>query len=79
MLVFQRMEWTLKVSYADEEKWCFFDVGSDRDVIKRVVTEQIQHGHYKSEFLYGNGGAGKAIADVLSRSSLATTQKINIY
>jgi replication-associated recombination protein RarA len=55
------------------------DVDPDRNAIKRAVTEQIEHGHYKSEFLYGDGGAGKAIADVLSRTSLATTQKINIY
>jgi replication-associated recombination protein RarA len=54
-------------------------VDPDRNAIKSAVSEQIEHGHYKSEYLYGSGGAGKNIADVLSRISIATTQKINIY
>jgi UDP-hydrolysing UDP-N-acetyl-D-glucosamine 2-epimerase len=55
------------------------DVDPDRNAIKRAVTEQIEHGHYKPDYLYGSGGAGESIADVLSCSLLATTQKINHY
>lgn len=55
------------------------DVAPDQDQIVEAVRQQMAHGHYASEFLYGAGGAGKKIAEILANTNLATTQKINAY
>lgn len=39
--------------------------------IKRAVLKQIQHGHYLESHLYGDGGAGKKIAEVLLSCDLS--------
>lgn len=43
------------------------DVDHDRRVIAEAVAEQVQHGPYASEPIYGDGQAGARIADVLTR------------
>jgi len=43
-----------------------FDVDYDRGQIVNAVREQVQHGSYPSESIYGDGHAGKRIADILA-------------
>lgn len=42
------------------------DVGYDTAGIVSAVARQIAHGHYVSDFLYGDGGTGKLIAEILA-------------
>jgi len=42
-------------------------VGHDRDEIADAIREQIAHGPYESDHLFGDGTAGAKIADVLAR------------
>jgi UDP-hydrolysing UDP-N-acetyl-D-glucosamine 2-epimerase len=42
------------------------DVGYDKDAIKAAVLKQIDHGRYPQDFLYGDGKAGRKIADRLA-------------
>jgi len=42
------------------------DVGYNRDEIKRAILKQINHGKYKPEHIYGDGKAGKRIAEILA-------------
>jgi UDP-hydrolysing UDP-N-acetyl-D-glucosamine 2-epimerase len=55
------------------------DVEPDSKAIVEAIRTQIKHGHYDTGFLYGDGGAGAKIADVLSKFKLETTQKVNFY
>ncbi len=43
------------------------DVAHDRQAIADAVQQQVQHGRYDMEPIYGDGHAGERIADVLSR------------
>lgn len=43
------------------------DVGHNREEITEAILQQVQHGSYPSEPIYGDGHAGERIADVLSR------------
>jgi hypothetical protein len=43
------------------------DVGYDRGETVDAVRRQLEHGHYESEPIYGDGHAGERIADILSR------------
>lgn len=38
------------------------------DNLMKAITEQINHGHYPEEHLYGDGNAAAVIADVLSKA-----------
>jgi UDP-hydrolysing UDP-N-acetyl-D-glucosamine 2-epimerase len=52
------------------------DTGYDKEEIKKAVLSCIAHGKYPPEWIYGNGGSGKKITDVLSKISLdGITQK----
>ncbi len=42
------------------------DVGHSRDEVVAALERQLEHGRYDSEPIYGDGGAGKRIADVLA-------------
>ncbi|MDO8470756.1 MAG: UDP-N-acetylglucosamine 2-epimerase [bacterium] len=46
------------------------DVGYDAQAIYEAITRQVAHGRYPSDNLYGDGKAGKRIADILSTCSL---------
>ena len=46
------------------------DCKNDVDEIIDAVSTQLKHGHYSPEQLYGDGNAGKKIADVLATSNL---------
>jgi UDP-hydrolysing UDP-N-acetyl-D-glucosamine 2-epimerase len=52
------------------------DVGYDRAAIADAIRRQIAHGPYKSAYLYGDGQAGKRIADVLAHSPLRVQKRI---
>jgi UDP-hydrolysing UDP-N-acetyl-D-glucosamine 2-epimerase len=41
------------------------DVGYDRDEIEKAICQQLDHGHYKPDYIYGNGNAGAKIAAIL--------------
>jgi UDP-hydrolysing UDP-N-acetyl-D-glucosamine 2-epimerase len=43
------------------------DVNYDYRSIKKAIEEQIEHGKYKSQFIYGDGNAGEKISEVLEK------------
>jgi len=54
------------------------DVSYDEQSIFNAIQKQIVNGSYKSEHIYGDGSAGKRIADVLASCSV-NIQKQNYY
>ncbi|MEQ1909596.1 MAG: UDP-N-acetylglucosamine 2-epimerase, partial [Vicinamibacterales bacterium] len=52
------------------------DAGHDRAEIVAAVKEQISHGRYESDHLYGDGGAGPRIADVLAHAPLRVQKRL---
>ncbi len=52
------------------------DVGCDRKSIASAIQKQLTHGSYPSEPIYGDGQAGKRIADVLATCSIRIQKKI---
>lgn len=47
------------------------DVDYDKDAIKAAILSQIQHGPYTQDKIYGDGTAGKQIADLLATVPLS--------
>ena len=52
------------------------DVGYDRDVIADAVRDQLANGRHPPDTLYGDGSAGKRIADLLARVPLEIDKRI---
>ena len=52
------------------------DVGYDRAAIVDAVRRQIDHGRYPADHLYGDGGAGGRIADLLASAPLHVQKRI---
>ena len=52
------------------------DAGYDRTEIAAAVRRQLVHGRYPSDHLYGDGGAGPRIADVLARAPLNVQKRL---
>jgi UDP-hydrolysing UDP-N-acetyl-D-glucosamine 2-epimerase len=52
------------------------DVGNDREEIADAIQQQLDHGRYDSEPIYGDGHAGVRIADVLSTCSWQLQKRI---
>jgi UDP-hydrolysing UDP-N-acetyl-D-glucosamine 2-epimerase len=52
------------------------DVGHDRKEILAAIRDQVAHGRYESEPIYGDGKAGARIADVLSRCEVRIQKRI---
>lgn len=52
------------------------DADYNRDLIARGIQKQIQHGPYASEPIYGNGQAGKQIADILAACRVKIQKRI---
>ena len=52
------------------------DVGYDSDEIAAAMRKQISHGHYESTATYGNGDAGRRIADLLARVELTYDKQL---
>jgi len=46
------------------------DVGYDQAAITSAIRDQVAHGKYKQAATYGNGNAGKQIADLLAKEKL---------
>jgi UDP-hydrolysing UDP-N-acetyl-D-glucosamine 2-epimerase len=46
------------------------DCGYNKEDIKNAIEKHLEHGHYDSEFIYGNGYAGQKIADTLATCEL---------
>lgn len=41
------------------------DVGYDADEIKKAILQQLDHGPYESDLIYGDGNAGAQIVSIL--------------
>ncbi len=54
------------------------DVGYNKEDIKQAITKQIERGHQESDKIYGDGTAGKQIADLLAKAELSI-EKILMY
>jgi UDP-hydrolysing UDP-N-acetyl-D-glucosamine 2-epimerase len=52
------------------------DVEHHSEAIADAISQQVKHGRYKSEPIYGDGRAGKRIADVLSHCSWRLQKQI---
>ncbi|RAV99925.1 UDP-N-acetylglucosamine 2-epimerase (hydrolyzing) [Pseudochryseolinea flava] len=52
------------------------DVGYDRKEITAAIREQVAHGHYPSENIYGDGNAGERIAALLKDIQLTVDKKL---
>jgi UDP-hydrolysing UDP-N-acetyl-D-glucosamine 2-epimerase len=52
------------------------DVGYDREEICDAIQQHLKHGRYESEPIYGDGHAGKRIADVLATCSWRLQKQI---
>lgn len=46
------------------------DCGYEKQEIKNAIEKHLSNGHYESEFIYGDGFAGKRIADTLATCEL---------
>lgn len=52
------------------------DIGHDRREIAGAIQQQIRHGPYASEAIYGEGRAGGRIANILSRCEVAIQKRM---
>ena len=52
------------------------DVGYARDEIVEGIRRQVAHGRYSPDPLYGDGGAGARVADVLARTPLTVQKRL---
>jgi UDP-hydrolysing UDP-N-acetyl-D-glucosamine 2-epimerase len=52
------------------------DVGYDRHEIAEAVRAQIAHGRYERDLLYGDGTAGKRMADLLAEVPLKVEKRL---
>lgn len=52
------------------------DVDYDRRQIIAAIRRQLAHGRYPSDHLYGDGGAGARVADVLARVPLQVQKRL---
>lgn len=48
----------------------------DADAIERVTREQIEHGRYESSHMFGDGHAGKRIANLLAESEIVVQKRL---
>lgn len=55
------------------------DVPYDRQAIQRAIEAQVAHGKYAADPVYGDGTAGRQIADILARVDLKRIQKKLAY
>jgi UDP-N-acetylglucosamine 2-epimerase len=52
------------------------DVGYDRAQIAGAVRGQVEHGRYESEPIYGDGSAGRQIAEILAKRELSIRKRM---
>ena len=53
------------------------DVDYDPAAIKQAIQTHLDHGHYSSDPIYGQGNAGSIIAQLLSEKPLTYTKILN--
>ena len=53
------------------------DADTDRDAIVAAVRAQIAHGRYPSDHIYGDGGAGERIANILATTPLRVQKRLS--
>jgi UDP-hydrolysing UDP-N-acetyl-D-glucosamine 2-epimerase len=52
------------------------DVGYDRGEIAGAIRGQVEHGRYESEPIYGDGSAGRQIAEILAKRELTIRKRM---
>lgn len=52
------------------------DVGHDRQAIARAVRSQASHARYPSSHLYGDGGSGRRIAEIIASAPLTIEKRL---
>lgn len=52
------------------------DTGNERGAIRHAIERQVQHGRYSPDPIYGNGSAGRRIADILASASVDIQKRI---
>ena len=52
------------------------DVPDNREPILAAIRQQVNHGHYPQEMIYGDGKAGERIADLLARVPLLFEKRL---
>jgi UDP-hydrolysing UDP-N-acetyl-D-glucosamine 2-epimerase len=52
------------------------DAGYDREEILAAIQQQVGHGRYDSEPIYGDGQAGRRIAEVLDEATLSVNKRM---
>jgi hypothetical protein len=52
------------------------DVGYSRAEIAKAMADQIAHGRYERDTVYGDGNAGGRIADLLAEASLRIEKRL---
>jgi UDP-hydrolysing UDP-N-acetyl-D-glucosamine 2-epimerase len=52
------------------------DVPHDREAIRSAIEKQVAHGRYASDHVFGDGGAGPRIADVLASVPLSFEKRL---
>lgn len=52
------------------------EVAHDQEAIRQAIQVQLEHGRYDMEPIYGDGTAGKQIADVLSKCEVEVQKRI---
>jgi hypothetical protein len=52
------------------------DVPDDRGSILTAIQQQVHHGHYPQETIYGDGKAGERIAELLARVPLSFEKRL---
>ena len=53
------------------------DVDYDREEIKDAILRQIDNGRYERQYIYGDGKAGKRIADTLAKCDLSIRKNLS--
>jgi UDP-hydrolysing UDP-N-acetyl-D-glucosamine 2-epimerase len=48
----------------------------EREAIERAIRDQLAHGRYSRDFMFGDGNAGKGIADVLARADIKIQKRL---
>jgi len=52
------------------------DVNYDHVVIEKAIKDQILHGHYQGDTIYGDGLAGQNIAQAIANAELCSSKKL---
>jgi UDP-N-acetylglucosamine 2-epimerase len=52
------------------------DVGYARGEIAGAIRRQVEHGRYESEQIYGDGSAGRQIAEILAKRELTIRKRM---